>query len=215
MSRIEGVPPARAGALVRSIYFMARREVRRMTGREDLLPGDIPLRAHRPALLLGYGALERGVAHRPRVPERLRALVALKSAVMQGCEMCRDIGSQQALAAGVTQEQLIELHRYEQSACFDDTERLVLDLAVGMTLTPVRVGDGLIGSLRERFDDAQLVELVNLIAVENLRSRFNAAFGLPALGFNEGAVCARMEQPAATGEADGAADPSAVTLGAA
>ncbi len=76
MSRIEGVPAARAGVLVLVIYAMVRREVGRMTGRAEL-PDDIPVRAHRPALLVGYGALERAVAHRPRVDERLRALVLL------------------------------------------------------------------------------------------------------------------------------------------
>ncbi len=36
----------------------------------------------------------------------------------------------------------------------------------------------------------------DLVAVENLRSRFNAAVGLGSLGFNDGAVCARLEPDA-------------------
>ncbi len=216
MSRIEGVPAARANPLVRVIYRMVRREVGRMTGRPEL-PGDIPVRAHRPSLLIGYGVLEQTTAYRPRVEERLRALVQLKSAVMQGCEACQDIGSQQALAAGISEEQLLDLHRYSQSGHFDKTQRLVLDLAVAMTLTPVQVSDELLAALRERFDDAQLVELVNLIAVENLRSRFNAAFGLGSMGFNEGGVCARMEDLPARAEADAEPAPAraGVPLGAA
>jgi AhpD family alkylhydroperoxidase len=194
MSRIEGVSPARR-PLIGLIYKGARREVRKMTGKSLLTP-DIPVRAHRLSLLFGYAALEKSVAGRPRVPERLRALAVLKSAVMQGCEMCQDIGSFEARAKGVEEAQLLDLHRYRESEHFDATEQLVLDLAVGMTLTPVQVSDELIGSLRERFDDAQLVELVNLVAVENLRSRFNAAFALGAAGFSEGMACARMEPSA-------------------
>ncbi len=193
MSRIEGVPAKRP--LIRLIYRAARREVARATGKPLLTP-DIPIRAHSIGRLLGYAALEKSVARRSAVPERLLALAALKSAVMQGCEMCRDIGSHEALAKGVTEDQLRELHRYRESEAFDARERLVLDLAVAMTLTPVRVDDELIGALREELDDRQLVELVHLIAVENLRSRFNAAFGLEAAGFSEGAVCARMEAAA-------------------
>jgi AhpD family alkylhydroperoxidase len=194
MSRIEGVPANKANPLVRIIYRMVRRELGRMTGKRELTP-DIPVRAHRTSLLVGYGMFESAVARKPHVDANLRGLVQLKSAVMQGCEMCQDIGSQQALAWGVSQQQVNDLYRYRQSPHFDETERLVLDLAVGMTLTPVQVSDELFDTLRQRFDDAQLVELVNLIAVENLRSRFNAAFGLPSVGFNEGAVCARMEGP--------------------
>lgn len=194
MSRIEGVPANRANPIVRVVYRMVRRELGRMTGKHELTP-DIPLRAHRTSLLLGYGLFEGAVARKPRVDARLRGLAQLKSAVMQGCEMCQDIGSQQALAWGVSERQVAALYRYRDSDQFDETERLVLDLAVGMTLTPVQVSDELFAALRSRFDEAELVELVNLIALENLRSRFNAAFGLHAVGFNEGAVCARMEGP--------------------
>ena len=191
MSRIAGVPPKRH-PLARFTYRAARREVKRMTGKALLTP-DVPLRAHRFGQLLGYAVLERTVAARPRVPERLRALAVLKSVVMQGCEMCQDIGSFEARAKGISEAQFRDLHRYRESAEFDETERLVLDLAVAMTLTPVRVDDEMIERLGAIFDEAQLVELVHLIAVENLRSRFNAAFGLTAAGFSEGMACARME----------------------
>ncbi len=197
MSRIEGVPANRANPVVRVIYSMVRREFGRMTGKRELTP-DIPVRAHRTSLLVGYGIFESAVARKPRVNANLRGLAQLKSAVMQGCEMCQDIASQQALAWQVSQQQIDNLYRYRESPHFEETERLVLDLAVGMTLTPVQVSDDLFAKLRSRFDDAELVELVNLIAVENLRSRFNAALQLPSVGFNEGAACARMEGPRAS-----------------
>jgi AhpD family alkylhydroperoxidase len=195
MTRIDGVP-ARRHPVVRLIYAAARREVRRMTGKALLTP-DIPVRAHRLPQLIGYAMLEKSVASRPLLPERLRALAVLKSAVMQGCEMCQDIASFEARAKGISEAQLRDLHRYRDSPEFDATERLVLDLAVAMTLTPVRVSDELLEALGEIFDEPQLVELVHLIAVENLRSRFNAAFGLGAAGFSEGMACARMEPAAA------------------
>jgi AhpD family alkylhydroperoxidase len=194
MSAVEGVP-ARRHPVIRLVYAAARREVRRLTGKPLLTP-DVPIRAHRLGHLLAYAALERSIASHPRVPQRLRALAVLKSAVMQGCEMCRDIGSFEARAHGVSEIQLRDLHRYRDGDSFDETERLVLDLAVAMTRTPVVVPDELLVALRERFAEPQLVELVQLIAVENLRSRFNAAFGLTAAGFSEGMACARMETPA-------------------
>lgn len=193
MSRIEGVPERDASLLVRTIYRMARHEITKLTGQRDRLTGDIPIRAHRPRMLIGYGMLEKAIAAKPRVEKRLRALAVLKSAVMQGCEMCQDIGSHEARGAGISEEQLLDLYRYRESEHFDQTERLVLDLAVAMTLTPVQVDDELFAALREHFDDGQLVELVNLIAVENLRSRFNAAFAIGSTGFSDGMACARME----------------------
>jgi alkylhydroperoxidase family enzyme len=194
MSRLEGVPTRRR-PLTRLIYAAARREVKKVTGKTLLTP-DIPIRAHRMRQLLGYAVLEKSVAARPLVPQRLRALAVLKSVVMQGCEMCQDIGSFEAREHGVGDAQMRDLHRYRESPEFDATERLVLDLAVAMTLTPVRVTDELIEELRRVFDEPQLVELVHLVAVENLRSRFNGAFGLTAAGFSEGMACARMESAA-------------------
>ena len=198
MTRMAGVPRENAGPFVRFVYRVARRKAKQITGEGQHSLEPIEIFAHAPRLLFGYGALEQSFASKPRVDEHLRALVTLKSAVMQGCEFCRDIGSQEARHSGVSDEQLLDLHRYRESERFDARERLVLDLAVGMTQTPVHVSDELFAALRERFDDAELVELVGLVALENLRSRFNGAFAIGAAGFSEGAVCARME--AATAE---------------
>lgn len=194
MTRIAGVPQGKGGPFVRITHAAARRKVKQIAEGRDLdALQSLELYAHRPRLLLGYGLLEQCSAAKPSVEERYRALIVLKSAVMQGCEFCQDIGSHEARHAGVSDAQLRDLHRYRESEHFDETERLVLDLAVGMTLTPVQVSDETIAALRERFDEAQLVELVHMVALENLRSRFNAAFGLGAAGFSEGKVCARLE----------------------
>jgi AhpD family alkylhydroperoxidase len=193
MSRIEGVSKQKAGPLIRVVYSLVSRELRKMTGKKGTLTGDIPIRAHRPRLLIGYLRFEKAVATKPRVEQRLRALAVLKSAVMQGCEMCQDIGSHEARTAGISDEQVLNLYRYRESEHFDRIERLVCHLAVGMTVTPVQVSDELFAELQEHFDDGQLVELVNLIAVENLRSRFNATFAIGSTGFSEGTACARME----------------------
>jgi AhpD family alkylhydroperoxidase len=176
------------------VYWITRRKVKQITGGDgERSVEPIELFAHAPRLLFGYGMLEQSFASRPRVDEHLRLLATLKAAVMQGCEFCQDIGSQEARRAGISDQQLLDLHRYRDSEHFNAAERLVLDLAVGMTVTPVTVSDELFSALRQRFDDAQLVELVGLIALENFRSRFNGAFAIGAAGFSEGAVCARLE----------------------
>jgi len=51
-----------------------------------------------------------------------------------------------------------------------------------MSRSPVELSDGLFGQLCEHLDEAQLVELTSLIALENYRSRFNWAFGTRARG---------------------------------
>jgi hypothetical protein len=70
----------------------------------------------------------------------------------------------------------------------------VLDYAEAMTLTPVEVPDELFATLREHFNEAQLVELTTAIAWENYRGRFNHAFGIEAQGFSEGSYCLLPER---------------------
>ena len=59
-----------------------------------------------------------------------------------------------------------------------------------MTWIPVEVSDALFARLRERFTDAQLVELTSAIAWENYRARYDHAFSIEGENFTEGAVCA-------------------------
>ncbi len=41
-----------------------------------------------------------------------------------------------------------------------------------------------------------MVELTNVIALENMRARFNSAFDMTPAGFSDGMVCAVPEQAA-------------------
>jgi len=84
---------------------------------------------------------------------------------------------------GITGEQIANLNRFRTDFNFSDQERLVLEYADIMTRTPVEV-------LRERFSEAQLVELTSAIARENYRARFDHALGIEGENFTEGAVCA-------------------------
>ncbi len=93
-------------------------------------------------------------------------------------------------ANGITSEQIANLAHYRTNLNFSDLERLVLEYADAMTQTPVQVSDALFARLREKFSEAQLVELTSAIAWENYRARFNHAFGIEGENFSEGSVCA-------------------------
>jgi alkylhydroperoxidase family enzyme len=79
---------------------------------------------------------------------------------------------------------------YRTSALFSETDKLVLQYADAMTRTPVAVPETLFAKLREKFAEAQLVELTATLAWENYRARFDHAFGVEAEGFSEGSYCA-------------------------
>ena len=199
MARIAGVSARDAGLGVKFAYFFTRRALKRLTGRQpDRMLEPLELYAHVPGLLLSYGALEQATAKLHSLGKRDRALAELKAATLTHCEYCIDLGSQISRTWGVTDEELLALPHYRTSPLFTDREKLILDYAVGMSRTPVDVSDGLFAALRQHFDDTQLVELTHVIALENLRGRFNLALGIGAAGFSEGMVCA---VPASVSEA--------------
>jgi alkylhydroperoxidase family enzyme len=185
-TRIAGVPDSRAGLVARFAYSYGRRTTGQVLESSRVL-------AHHPTVMTGYGALELATAKADRVPQDLKALATTKAAALAGCEFCIDISSALSAEAGVSEAKLRALPEYATSPEFSTVERLVLDLAVGMTRTPVDVSDELFAALREHFDEAQLVELANEIAIENYRARFNWAFGIGSQNFSEGSYCAVPE----------------------
>ncbi len=191
MARISGVPAKSAGLLVKLVYNFTGRSLAQITRREpkDMIE-PLEVYAHAPGILLSYAMLEWATASAHRLDNRLKALAELKAATLTQCEYCIDMGSQAARQIGLSDEQLLALPTYKTSPLFTDLEKLVLDYAVGMSRTPVDVPDSLFAELRKHFDDAQFVELTHIIALENLRGRFNLALGVGAAGFSEGMVCA-------------------------
>ena len=149
--------------------------------------------AHHRKLLFGYGMVATAADRSSAVDEELKHLAMLRTAQLIGCEWCLDFGSYLAQRSGCPEDKLRELATWRDSTRFDRLERLVLEYAEAMTRTPAEVTDELFAQLREHFDERQMVELTMSIALENLYSRSNWAFGLEGEGFSEGMYCVRPE----------------------
>ncbi len=91
--------------------------------------------------------------------------------------------------AGVTEDQLHDLARFESSPHFSEQEKLVLRLTVALTRTPADVSDQLFEALRREFSERALVELNSVITWENYRARFNRTFAIEADGYSKGKFC--------------------------
>ncbi len=185
-SRIAGVPEDSRNPLVRVSYRESRR-------RYGAVVDPLRIFAHHPKVMVGYSALELASERSQLVDKRLKHLAEVRVAMISGCEWCLDFGSSISDEAGVGEEDLRELPTYSSSDRFSDLEKLVLDYATGMSRSPVDVPDRLFAQLCEHLDEAQMVELTSIIALENYRSRFNWAFGIEGQGFSEGAFCVPPE----------------------
>src|SRR5438105_14197209 len=83
---------------------------------------------------------------------------------------------------GASDEKIAAVASYQNSELFTEAERAALELADAMTATPPNVSDDLFARLQQHYDEAQLVELVAIVAQENFRSRFNTTFRIESEG---------------------------------
>jgi len=197
MARIEGVSKSKAGPMVRLIYRLGPRMMKKLTGREPQIGNGIePMEiwAYQPRMMMGMGKFNQAVRKGKSVDERLKHLVELKGTQMIGCEFCLDLGSQICRNSGFSDDELLAVPRYRQSDLFTACEKLALDYAVAVMRTPVEVTDELFDRMREHFSDEQLVEITALLTLVNI-DRFNAAFAIGSAGFSEGMVCLVPDRP--------------------
>ena len=146
---------------------------------------------HQPRVLLTDARHEMALARWHALDPTLKDLAVMASAVTVGCSWCVDFGYWTSTSNGVDPAKLRAVPAWRASDLFTGTERAVLAYAEAVSATPPAVTDAMVADLRGRLDDAALVELTMMIAVENQRSRFNSALGLTSQGFSD-----RCELPA-------------------
>jgi alkylhydroperoxidase family enzyme len=152
---------------------------------------------HNPRVLLTDARFETSLARWKRLDPTLKALAVMSSAVTIGCSWCMDFGYWVSTQEGVDPAKLRDVPQWRDSDVYTDRERQVMAYAEAMSATPLGVTDEMVAGLRRELDDAELVELTMMIAVENVRSRFNSALGLTSQGFKDRCdIPARVSGPA-------------------
>ncbi|HET7659454.1 MAG TPA: carboxymuconolactone decarboxylase family protein [Oryzihumus sp.] len=113
----------------------------------------------------------------------LKALAQMVPAATIGCSWCMDFGAMVSHHEGVAPRKILDIPVWRDSDAYTPLERQVMAFAEAMTQTPPTVTDEMVEGLRVHLSDGQLVELTAMVALENQRSRTNAALGLTSQGF--------------------------------
>ena len=182
-TRIEPLPPNRAGLLTRVMYRVAKR-------RYGQVPEPFAVAAHHRKLMIA-GAVHETMIDRASktLPVSVRELAVFWTARKIGCSWCVDFGSMLQRLDGLDIQRLKDIDNYATSPAFSDDERAAIAYADAMTTDPHTVTDEQVADLRARFGDAGVFELTYQIGVENMRARVNAALGITEQGFNSGDAC--------------------------
>lgn len=142
---------------------------------------------HHRKVLRSVLSFERKVATWDRLDATLKSYAQLASAGVIGCSWCLDFGYFLAHDEGLDLAKVSEVPRWRESDAFTPLEREVMGYAEAMSQTPPAVTDAMVAGLLDQLGAAAVVELTQVVALENMRSRFNSAAGLQSQGYSE--VC--------------------------
>ena len=158
---------------------------------KKMLGGEFPdngyVYFHNKPVLKAIMSFEGKVDKWDRLDENLKSYAQLASAGVIGCSWCLDFGYFKAHNDGLDLDKVREVPRWRESDVFTPLERDVLEYAEAMSVTPLTVTDEMVAHLIDELGEPAVVELTQMIALENMRSRFNSAAGLQSQGYSD--VC--------------------------
>jgi alkylhydroperoxidase family enzyme len=117
----------------------------------------------------------------------LKSYAHMAVAALVGCEFCLDLGYFMAHNEGLDEAKAREVPRWRQSNLFTELERDAFEYAEAMSQTPPTVTDELSARLLGQLGAPALVELTAFVALTNVATRMNVAFGIKSQGFSS--VC--------------------------
>ncbi|HWM35869.1 MAG TPA: carboxymuconolactone decarboxylase family protein [Streptomyces sp.] len=153
---------------------------------------------HNPRVLRAGAFYEQRIAKWRDLDPGLKHLAEMVSAARIGCAWCVDFGYWLADDLGLPMEKIQYVPAWrEHRERFGELELLVMEFAEALTETEPTVTDELAEALIGRLGESAFVELTAIVAVENHRSRINAALGLVGQGFSDQCAVQPVQKGAA------------------
>ena len=147
------------------------------------VPDPLTVMWHNRRVLNTYLALGGKAEKWSACDPNLKTFAHMAVASLVGCTWCLDLGYFQAPNAKLDLDKAREVPRWRESDVFTPLERDVLDYAEAMTQTPPTVTDELSARLLKALGAPAMVELTGYVALANLWTRSNTAFGIESQGF--------------------------------
>ena len=140
-------------------------------------PNDALDMARRPDILRGVSAMVGSIYGPGEVALPLKRLIGYIASTAAGCIYCQQHTAHGSLKSGVEAAKMRAAWEYETSDLFTDAERAALRVAHLGSLTPAQVEDDQMEDLRSHFTDAQVTEIVAVIAMFGFLNRWNTVMG--------------------------------------
>ncbi|WP_440074187.1 carboxymuconolactone decarboxylase family protein [Streptosporangium sp. OZ121] len=123
------------------------------------------------------------------LPAATQELVALRVSQINGCAVCLDMHTKEAVAAGESPVRLNLVAAWREATVFTEAERAALELAEEGTRVADAaggVGDEVWAHAAKHYDNEQLAALVILVSFMNTANRLNIITRQPAGDYEPG-----------------------------
>jgi uncharacterized peroxidase-related enzyme len=155
-----------------------------VTGLDDVLdvtkarlgfvPNSMLILARRPEIARAFGQLNATInGPTSTITPQLRNLVAQMASRGAGCGYCMAHTTHTAERVGISAEKEAALWEYETSPRFTEAERAAMRVAQRAAMVPNQVTDEDFRELKKHYSEAQIVDIVAVIALFGFLNRFN------------------------------------------
>ena len=148
-------------------------------GNFDEIPNSISTLALRPEILKAAVMLWQAVMLVGLVPKPLKWMVGSIASKAHGCMYCAAHTVTGAGKSGVPAEKLNALWSFESSPLFSNQERVALRFAYLAAQVPNGLVETDFDSMKEHFKDAEIAELLAVVALYGFYNRWNDSLATP------------------------------------
>ncbi|HEY4457475.1 MAG TPA: carboxymuconolactone decarboxylase family protein [Pseudonocardiaceae bacterium] len=139
-------------------------------------------------IMKGFNTAGAALSH-STLPMSTQELVKIRSSQINGCGMCLDMHTKDALKEGETVQRLTLVAAWREATVFTEAERAALELTEqGTRIADAATGvpDDVWANAAKHYDEEQLGALIGLIAVINAYNRMNVIAQVPAGDYEPG-----------------------------
>jgi len=142
--------------------------------RMGFVPNSQLILAHRPEIVRAFAQLGAAInGPSSTISPQLRNLISQMASRAAGCGYCMAHTTHTAARVGISAEKENALWEFETSTLFSAAERAALRVAQGAAQVPNAVTDADFAELKKHYSEAQIVDIVAVIALFGFLNRFN------------------------------------------